>query len=411
MVYRIRCRDGREKWVSEIGQGVFNDAGELLALEGIIHDTTERKRAEEELFRAHAMLGMVLDHVPQRVFWKDLDSRYLGCNRAFAADQKLARPQDVFGKLDADMFSPGEAAGHVQDDRWVIENNRPKLNYEQPGISVDGHARWMRVNKMPFQNQKGDVVGILGTYEDITEARKMEQVLRESLETLERSNKELEQFAYVASHDLQEPLRLISSYTQLLAARYQGKLDAKADEFIAYAVDGAKRMQRLIQDLLAYSRVASREMALAPVDCQMVMTVVLKNLSVIIHENGAVISCESLPVVQGNENQLIQVFQNLVGNAIKFHGPQPPEIKVSARLDEAAKEWIFSIRDNGIGIAPEFFERIFVIFQRLHSRRKYEGTGIGLAICKRIIERHGGRIWVESEPDKGSAFYFTVPEK
>jgi PAS domain S-box-containing protein len=411
LVYRIRCRDGREKWVSEIGQGVFNDAGGLVALEGIIHDTTERKQAEEDLFRAHAMLGMVLDHVPQRVFWKDLNSRFLGCNVAFAADQGLERPQDVAGKTDADLFSPEEAEAHVALDRWVIENKQPKLNYEQPRVNANGERRWLRISKMPMQNQKGEVVGVLGAYEDITEAKKMEQVMRESLQTLERSNRELEQFAYVASHDLQEPLRLIASYTQLLATRYQGKLDARADEFIAYAVDGAKRMQRLIQDLLAYSRVANRDVAMVPVDCQALMEIVARNLSVVIQETGAKVTWESLPVIQGSDNQMAQLLQNLVGNAIKFHGAQPPEVHVSAQLSDNGKEWVFAVRDNGIGIAPEFFERIFVIFQRLHSRRKYEGTGIGLAICKRIVERHGGRIWVESEPEKGSTFCFTVPKR
>jgi light-regulated signal transduction histidine kinase (bacteriophytochrome) len=241
----------------------------------------------------------------------------------------------------------------------------------------------------------------------ITEQRLAEEKLKKTLQDLEHSNKELEQFAYVASHDLQEPLRMVSSYTQLLERRYKDKLDADAKEFIAYAVDGANRMQRLIQDLLAYSRVSSRGSPLTPADCNAVLGQVRINLSVAIEENNARVTHDELPIVMADETQLVQVFQNLIGNAIKFCSEEPPRIYVSAEKNE--KEWIFSVRDNGMGIDPQYHERIFVIFQRLQGKGEYPGTGIGLAICKRIIERHGGRIWVESEPGKGSTFYFTIP--
>ena len=228
------------------------------------------------------------------------------------------------------------------------------------------------------------------------------------MEDLERSNRELEQFAYVASHDLQEPLRLVSSYTQLLAQRYKGKLDSTADEFIGFAVDGASRMQRLIQDLLTYSRVASKNNLTVLTDCNTCLHNALSNLSVSIEENKAQVTFDPLPPVVAAENQIVQLFQNLIGNAIKFRSDESPKIHVSAKASRDGDQWTFSVRDNGIGIAPEFFDRIFAIFQRLHTRRKYAGTGIGLALCKRIAERHGGRIWVESEPGKGSIFYFTI---
>jgi light-regulated signal transduction histidine kinase (bacteriophytochrome) len=214
----------------------------------------------------------------------------------------------------------------------------------------------------------------------------------------------------VASHDLQEPLRMVTSYLQLIAQRYRGRLDAAADEFIAFAVDGAARMHRLISDLLAYSRVGTRSRAFEPVDCQAALDQALANLEIAIEEAGATVTRDPLPIVPADEGQLVQLFQNLIGNAVKFHGQAPPCVHISAqRRREAGDEWYFSVRDNGIGIDPQQFERIFMIFQRLHTMAEYSGTGIGLAICKKIVERHGGRIWVESQPGQGSTFYFTLP--
>jgi light-regulated signal transduction histidine kinase (bacteriophytochrome) len=229
---------------------------------------------------------------------------------------------------------------------------------------------------------------------------------RRAEQELARSNAELEQFAYVASHDLQEPLRMVASFTQLLAKRYRGKLDADADEFIGFAVDGATRMQLLLNDLLAYSRVGTRRKPFAMIACDSVLRDALANLKPAIEESGAAITYEPLPIVRGDEVQLIQLFQNLIGNAVKFHGQEPLQVHISAKLQDG--DWVFAVRDNGIGIAPEQQERIFLIFQRLHHRSEYPGTGIGLALCHRIVERHGGRIWVESEVGKGATFYFTI---
>jgi light-regulated signal transduction histidine kinase (bacteriophytochrome) len=237
--------------------------------------------------------------------------------------------------------------------------------------------------------------------------RHAEVELDERARDLARSNADLEQFAYVASHDLQEPLRIVASYNQLLARRYRGKLDQDADEFIAFSVDGITRMQRLISDLLAYSRVGSHGREFAPVDVERAFGVALHDLSHAIADAGARVTHDPLPTVKGEESQIVQLLQNLIGNAIKFRGSSAPTVHVGAR--RAEREWIFSVADNGIGIEPQYFDRIFVIFQRLNSRESYPGTGIGLALCQKIVERHGGKIWVDSIPERGATFFFTLP--
>jgi light-regulated signal transduction histidine kinase (bacteriophytochrome) len=226
---------------------------------------------------------------------------------------------------------------------------------------------------------------------------------------LNRSNEELGQFAYIASHDLQEPLRMVASYTQLLSKRYKGKLDSDADEFIAFAVDGATRMQQLIQDLLAYSRVGTKGKSLLETSSDEALQQALTNLRAAIEESGALVTHDPLPAVLADEMQLIQLFQNLVGNGIKYQSPGVPRVHISAAKNGEEK-WIFSVQDNGLGIESQYFEKIFGMFQRLHKRDEFAGTGIGLAICKKIVEGHGGRISVESQPGRGSTFRFALTE-
>jgi signal transduction histidine kinase len=238
--------------------------------------------------------------------------------------------------------------------------------------------------------------------------RQAERDLAKKAEELARSNEQLEQFAYVASHDLQEPLRMVANYTQILAERYRGKLDEQADKYIHYAVDGSTRMQAMIQDLLAFSRAGRSENHVHPVDSNELVEQALKNLAAAITESGATIEFQGLPMIAANAIQVTQLFQNLIGNAIKFRGKDAPAVHVSAESQGA--QWVFSVTDNGIGIAPEHVEVIFAIFQRLHTRDEYSGNGIGLSICKKIVERHGGRIWVESAEGKGSTFKFTLPD-
>jgi signal transduction histidine kinase len=262
--------------------------------------------------------------------------------------------------------------------------------------------------KREFKKEEVDFLSALGSHAATAiHNAQLHQQIQSQAAKLIRSNEELEQFAYVASHDLQEPLRMVTNYTNLLARRYQGKLDKQADEFIAYAADGAKRMHGLIQDLLSYSRVGTKGHEFAPVDCEAVLCRTLVGLQVAVEESGVRVSHEPLPTVMGDETQLGQLFQNLIANAIKYRDREAPEVCIGSK--PAENGWLFWVRDNGIGIDPRYAQRIFVIFQRLHTREEYAGSGIGLAICKKIVERHGGRIWVESELGKGATFLFTLP--
>jgi PAS domain S-box-containing protein len=271
----------------------------------------------------------------------------------------------------------------------------------------NGSITTVLYNASVYKDESGEVIGVFAAARDITERKKAEEILKSKLDELRRSNAELEQFAYVSSHDLQEPLRMISSYLQLLQRRYQGKIDEKADKYIYYAVDGASRMQNLINDLLEFSRVTTKAEEPEPTDSEFILNQALSNLDLYIKENKATVSYGSLPEVMADSTQLAQVFQNLIINGIKFHGEEASIINICAV--KKANEWQFSVQDNGIGIDPQYSERIFEVFKRLHNKEEYPGTGIGLAVCKKIVERHGGRIWVESELGKGSTFYFTLP--
>jgi len=280
-------------------------------------------------------------------------------------------------------------------------------------LHPDGSIRWIEGHSKLVTDPQGQPVRLLGVGMDVTErhaaqerSHQLMQELRRSNADLERSNADLEQFAYVASHDLQEPLRMVASYTQLLGRRYKGRLDEDADEFISYAVKGVTRMQLLIQDLLTYSR-AGQQKELSLVDTAIPVSRAIGNLGTRIEEASAEVTLEPLPHVMGNEVQLEQLFQNLIGNALKFRGSAPPQIHV--RVERRELEWVFSVKDNGIGIEPQYFQRIFLIFQRLHTGAEYPGTGLGLDICKKIVERHGGRIWVESTLGQGSTFSFSLP--
>jgi len=270
----------------------------------------------------------------------------------------------------------------------------------------NGSVNYINAKGLVVRDKEGNALKLAGVCFDVTDMKKgAERILFKLNEELSRSNKELEQFAYVASHDLQEPLRMVSSFTQLLEKRYKDQLDEDARQFIHYAVDGAVRMQGLINDLLNYSRIGTRGQKFLPVDFNHVLGRTINNLTISIREKDALIHNDELPSVIGDEGQLVQLMQNLVGNALKFC-KTTPKVHISAKEDSG--HWLFAVKDNGIGIEKDYFDKIFLIFQRLVPKEEYSGTGIGLAICKRIVERHGGKIWVESQLGIGTTFYFTL---
>ncbi len=310
------------------------------------------------------------------------------------------RPASLIGKTLAEVYPPDQAAELFARIQQALETRQP-VNVEY-AVLLANQTFWFASIVAPMLADQ-----VIWVSRDITDRKRAEEELAQRAADLARSNAELEQFAYVASHDLQEPLRMVSSYVQLLQRRYSGKLDADADEFIGYAVDGAMRMQRLINDLLLFSRVGTRGKPFTPIACDAALDAALTNLQIALEESHAVITREPLPTLLADEGQIVQLLQNLIGNAIKFHGAAVPQVHIAATRTDAL--WTFAVRDNGIGIDPQFGERIFILFQRLHSRSEYPGTGIGLAICKKIVERHGGRIWVESALNQGTTFYFTLP--
>jgi PAS domain S-box-containing protein len=403
-------KDGQSIPVSYSAAPITTNEGSILGEVVFVKDMTEVKRAEEALREERDRAQTYLDVAGVIILAIDVNQRITLINQA--GYELLGQPEDqILGKNWFDTFLPERLRPQVKSvfDELVTGKAEPVEYFENPVLCSTGDERLIAWHNRVIRDVEGNITGTLSSGEDITERVRAERSLRLTMADLERSNRELEQFAYVASHDLQEPLRMVSSYTQLLARRYSDQLDQDAHEFIGYAVDGAERMQRLIRDLLAYSRVGTRGKPFEETDCPRVFDRVLNNLQLLIDDTGAVITSDRLPTVMADESQMIELFQNLLDNAMTFHGQTPPRIHVGAQRQE--DEWLFSVSDNGIGIDPEYHDRIFVIFQRLHARGEYPGTGIGLAVCKRIVERHGGRIWVDSQLGEGATFYFTIPDR
>ncbi|MFW6162780.1 MAG: ATP-binding protein, partial [Planctomycetota bacterium] len=442
--------DGEERWVSTTKAPLRDNSGQVVGLVGISRDITEHRQAEEALAReaevnealadlSRALLSVdemedisavVLDHARRLtasplgyVGYIDPETGYLVVP---TLTREIWETCQVEGKGTVFQEFVG-LWGWVLTERKPLVSNAPREDRRWRGVP-EGHMPIERFLAAPatIGTLLVGQVAVANSERDYTEAdltvverladlyaiavwrQRAEEELARTAQELARSNRELEQFASVASHDLQEPLRMVSSFVQLLAERYEGQLDDEADEFIHFAVDGANRMRQLIQDLLVFSRVGTRGQPPAPTDMGRVLDQAVANCQARIEESGAEITRDPLPVALADEQQMVLVFQNLLSNAIKFRGEAPPRIHVSARA--SGEEWEFAVRDNGIGINPDHGQRIFQIFKRLHTREEYPGTGIGLAICKKTIERHGGRVWVDSQPGQGATFRFTLPQ-
>jgi PAS domain S-box-containing protein len=392
--YRFkRAADGVYRWHLARAVPIYGADGNILKWIGTCTDIEEKKR-EAEAFAARAAIVEAADDA---IIGEDMAGIIVtwngGARRLYGYGA-----EEVVGRSAA-LLIPPEMTNELPHILETIGRGETIEHYETVRVRKDGKRLDVSFTLSPIKDGQGKITGIAGIARDITEAKQSEAELR-------RSNAELEQFAYVASHDLQEPLRAMAGTVQLLQQSYKGQLDADADEIIAHAVAAATRMQTLINDLLAFSRLARHGKAFAPTDCTTVLADVETILELAIAESGAVITHDALPIVMGDVSQLRQLFQNLLSNAIKFRGERPLQIHVGARRDQ--NTWLFSVSDNGMGIEEQYFQRIFVVFQRLHTRDEYPGTGIGLAICQKIVERHGGHIWLESEVDRGTTFYFTI---
>jgi PAS domain S-box-containing protein len=371
-------------------------------------EAAEREINEIERNQSKRRYRIVSEFAADWNYWQDLDKEMLYVSPAC---------EDISGYPPPDFYKASDLLDsviHPEDRPLWAAHNQEELAEKGPGhlefrlLARDGEVRWVSHFCKPVHDPHGKFLGVCGSNRDITQQKRAEEAVGIKTQELLRSNAELEQFAYVASHDLQTPLRAISGYLNLLTKRYDGKLDADADRFIHRTHANVLRMQRLINDLLTYSRLTTRARPFQPTDCNQVVNEVLEMLQPVIEESGGRVTHEPLPTIPADSGQLLQLFQNLIGNAIKFRDHRPPEVHVDAqRID---KGWLFSVRDNGIGMDPQYGERIFLIFQRLHTMDQYPGTGIGLAICKKIVERHGGQIWVESKAGEGATFKFLLPD-
>jgi len=386
-----------DEWLLKTGVAIGLQIGHFIA----------RTQAERELRHSEARFRS-LTGLSSDWYWEQDEQFRLTFMSSRFVERTGIEPAPFIGRTRWD-----EPARNLTEADWArhkaqLERHEPFFDFEMERTGPDGNSVWLSVTGEPIF-EDCTFRGYRGVGTDITDRKRAQSVLRAAYDELARSNAELQQFAYVASHDLQEPLRMIGSYTQLLERRYGDKLDADAREFMGFIVDGATRMKQLIEDLLAYSRVGTRGKELRLIPAQGALDRALVNLRASIESSDAQITHDVLPEVSADDTQLTQLFQNLIGNAIKFR-KKDETLRIHVGVKEETDEWRFSVSDNGIGIERQYFERIFMVFQRLHTRDEYPGTGIGLAICKKVVDRHGGRMWVESVQGKGSTFVFTLPK-
>ncbi len=395
------------------------DNGCSAALDEAANAVRDACRELDQLTFDRHLLTTIMETIPDHIYFKDADSRFVRISRKLARWFGLSDPAQAIGRTDFDFFGRQHAPQAFGDEHQVMRTGQPIVGKEEREDWPDGHVTWVSTTKVPLRDADGRIIGTFGISRDITERRRaedalaqanleLEQRVAERTAELARSNRDLEQFASIASHDLQAPLVVIGGFLRLLARRYAGRLDADADKFITAAIEGAERMEAVIRDLLDYSRVTRNEEPPLAVDLDAVLSQALADLQAPIAETNAAITHCPLPTVMGHECQLRRVFQNLISNAIKFSGGRRPEVHIAACHKD--RQWLISVRDRGIGVPTDQHERIFQIFQRGKASGKIPGAGIGLAVCRRVVEHHGGRIWVESQPEQGSTFCFTLQE-
>ena len=400
--------DDKRIVVKVVKTPVFNAAGEIAGMQGIFWDITEQKRNQEALAASRERFGLAVRGSTDGIWDWEIGSNKIYFSTRFKQllgynyDEMENRPEEWEDRLHPEDHESAMIAlnNHLQHDRPYDVECRLRCK--------DGIYRWFRARGLAVRNEANRATRMAGSISDITTRREAEDQLRARTEDLERSNRDLEQFAYIASHDLKEPLRMVSSYVQLLEHRYKDKLDESAKDFIGFAASGSKRMKRLIDGLLEFSQVGTHGQELKPISMEEVLSDSLANLEIFIQERKASVTHDPLPEVLADTAQLGQLLQNLVGNGLKFCRADMPKVHLSAKFCEHQNVWMVSVRDNGIGIKEEHIDKIFQIYQRLHSRAEYDGTGIGLAVCRKIVERHRGKIWVESTLGEGSTFKFTL---
>ncbi len=396
----------------------------IIACVMILRDIAARRRAEEALAQEHNLLSSIINAMPDHVYVKDVKGRYILTNTAHRQYLHIEDVHAVEGKTDFDYFLPSIAAVFAADDRQVVETGESILNREEPSMKPgEDRELWLETTKVPLRDTENQIVGLVGTSSDISARKADEEKLRRFAAQLERSNSELQNFASVASHDLQEPLRKIQAFGDRLSAKCGAQLTDQGRDYLARMQNAAERMQVLIQDLLKLSRVTSRAQPFERCDLGEIVRAVLSDLEVAVEQKQAQIEVGPLPTIDADPLQMRQLFQNLIANAIKFQKPgELPEVSVSARIVELQEHLIpggwpgdkvctIHVEDNGIGFDAKFAEQIFVVFQRLHSREEYDGTGIGLAVCRKITDRHGGSIVAKSAPEQGATFIVTLPVK
>jgi PAS domain S-box-containing protein len=375
-------------------------------------DITDRKIAERALKESKQMLQIVMNNIPQFIFWKDRNSVYLGCNSNFAKAAGCSKPEEVVGKTDNDLaWKKEEADSYREYDSKIMDANAPQYHIIEQQKQADGKQAWIDTNKIPLHDANGNVVGILGSYEDITDRKKAEEEKEKLNRELEEANQEMKNFVYIASHDLREPLRKVAAFGDMLQKSLGGKLESEDAENLQFMIDGAQRMNKMIEGLLVYSRVSTKSNPPEVVDLnEIVKQLQQLELSIVLQEKHVAMEVpQPLPAVSADPVQVRQLMQNLIANGIKYQTKDnTPRITITSKPAVNGMVRI-DVTDNGIGIKPEYQQAIFVMFKRLHSRSEYEGTGIGLAVCKKIVERRGGQIGVESEYGKGCTFWFTIP--